>query len=201
MRVFFFIYFSNSKTGVKLVCAVYLSLKFLIPEPGKKVRLMFAEGQKLLCEKDLEEFCHICNNENMSTSREKVLGAIICREYNSDFYIFNKFPESVRPFYAMLNLENPSVINSFDYFMRGQEILTGGQYIHLPNILEACIYAKSINPLSPGIKKYLDVFKSAGVLPHGGGGIGLNRVVAWLLSLPTIHLASYYPRTPKMLDP
>lgn len=83
--------------------------------------------------------------------------------------------------------------------MGGQEVLTGGQRIHVPNILESRIRAKSIDPSSPGIKEYLDVFKSAGVPPHGGGGIGLDRVVAWFLGLPTVHLASYYPGTPKML--
>lgn len=101
----------------------------------------------------------------------------------------------------MLDQDNPDVTNAFDHFMRGQEILSGGQCIHLPNILKSRIRAKGINPSSPGIKEYLDVFKSAGVPPHGGGGIGLDRVVAWFLGLPTVHLASYYPRTPKMLVP
>lgn len=189
------------KEQVELVRAVYQSSEFLIPEPGKEVRLTFAEGQKLLREEGPEEFRHVRDDEDMSTPQEKALGAIVCRKYNSDFYILDKFPESARPFYAMLNPENPRVTNSFDYFMRGQEILTGGQRIHLPNILEARVRAKGIDPSSPGIKEYLDEFKSAGVPPHGGGGIGLDRVVAWFLGLPTVHLASYYPRTPKMLVP
>ncbi len=50
-------------------------------------------------------------------------------------------------------------------------------------------------------KEYVDVFRSAGVPPHGGGGIGLDRVVAWYLNLPSVHLCSYYPRTPKRLTP
>lgn len=112
-----------------------------------------------------------------------------------------KFPESARPFYAMLDPEDPNVTNSFDYFMRGQEIMTGGQRIHLPEVLESRIRAKGIDLSSPGIKEYLEVFKAAGVPPHGGGGIGLDRVVAWFLGLPTVHLASYYPRTPKTLVP
>lgn len=137
----------------------------------------------------------------MSTPQEKALGAIVRRKYNSDFYILDKFPESARPSYTMLDQENPGVTNAFDCFMRGQEILSGGQRIHLPNILESRIRAKGIDPSSPSIKEYLEVFKSAGVPPYGGGGIGLDRVVAWFLGLPTVHLASYYPRTPKMLVP
>ncbi|CRK29976.1 hypothetical protein BN1723_014309, partial [Verticillium longisporum] len=58
-----------------------------------------------------------------------------------------------------------------------------------------------VDPESQGIKEYVDVFRSVGVPPHGGGGIGLDRVVAWFLNLPSVHLASYYPRTPKRLLP
>ena len=137
----------------------------------------------------------------MSTPQEKALGAIVRKKFNTDFYIVDKFPESARPFYAMLDPEDPNVTNSFDYFMRGQEIMTGGQRIHLPEVLESRIRAKGIDLSSPGIKEYLEVFKAAGVPPHGGGGIGLDRVVAWFLGLPTVHLASYYPRTPKTLVP
>jgi aspartyl/asparaginyl-tRNA synthetase len=45
------------------------------------------------------------------------------------------------------------------------------------------------------------MFKSVGVPPHGGGGIGLDRVVAFYLNLPTVHLVSDYVRTPKRLLP
>lgn len=66
----------------------------------------------------------------------------------------------------MLDPENPAVPNSFDFSMRGQEILSGGQRIHLPDALERRICAKGIDPGSPGIKEHLDVFKSAGVWCH-----------------------------------
>lgn len=189
------------KEQIELVHAVYQSPEFLVPESGREVRLTFAEGQKLLREEGSEEFCHVRDDEDMSTPQEKALGAIVRRKFNTDFYILDKFPESARPFYAMLDPENPGVTNSFDYFMRGQEVLTGGQRIHLPKVLESRVRAKGIDPSSPGIKEYLDVFKSAGVPPHGGGGVGLDRVVAWFLGLPTVHLAAYYPRTPKTLVP
>lgn len=47
----------------------------------------------------------------------------------------------------------------------------------------------------------VDVFRQAGVPAHGGGGIGLDRVVAFYLNLPSVHLAAFYPRTPKRLAP
>ncbi|ROT35353.1 aspartyl-tRNA synthetase [Sodiomyces alkalinus F11] len=186
---------------IETIRAVYPSEDFLLPEPGKEVRLTFAEGQRLLREEGPEEFRNVSDFEDMSTPQEKALGALIRAKYNTDFYVLDKFPEEARPFYALEDPADPRVTNAYDFFMRGQEILSGGQRIHDPALLEARIRKKGIDPNSPGIKEYIDVFRSAGVPPHGGGGIGLDRVVAWFLNLPSVHLTSYYPRTPKRLLP
>ncbi|KAI5464108.1 hypothetical protein BGZ63DRAFT_350411 [Mariannaea sp. PMI_226] len=186
---------------IALIRTIYPSEKFLLPEDGKEVRLTFAEGQALLRAEGPEEYRNVSDEEDMSTPQEKALGALIREKYQTDFYVLDKFPESARPFYAMEDPENPKVTNAYDFFMRGQEILSGGQRIHVPSELEARIRKKDVDPASPGIKEYVDIFRSAGVPPHGGGGIGLDRVVAWYLNLPSVHLASYYPRTPKRLLP
>ncbi|POS84890.1 aspartate-tRNA ligase [Erysiphe pulchra] len=171
---------------IELVRSIYHSEELLLPEPGKEVRLTFAEGQALLRAEGPEEFRHVTDDEDMSTPQEKALGAWF---------------ERTRPFYAMPDPENPAVTNAYDFMIRGQEILSGGQRIHLPNELEASIRSKGLDPNQPGIKEYVDIFKSVGVPPHGGGGIGLDRVVAWYLNLPSVHLACDYPRTPKRLSP
>jgi aspartyl/asparaginyl-tRNA synthetase len=137
----------------------------------------------------------------MSTPQEKALGALIRKKYNTDFFILDKFPSDARPFYAKEDPANPKVTNAFDFFMRNQEILSGGQRINDPDELETRIRAKGVDPKSPGIREYVDVFRQAGVPEHGGGGIGLDRVVSWYLNLPSVHLAAYYPRTPKRLMP
>ncbi|KAG6299062.1 hypothetical protein E4U09_000274 [Claviceps aff. purpurea] len=186
---------------IALIRTVYPSEDFLLPEPGQEVRLTFAEGQALLRAHGPPEYRNVSDHEDMSTPQEKALGALIREKYKTDFYVLDKFPEGARPFYAMEDPENPALTNAFDFFMRGQEILSGGQRIHLPEALQARIRKKGVDPKSNGIKEYVDVFRSAGVPPHGGGGIGLDRVVAWYLNLPSVHLASYYPRTPKRLMP
>ncbi|KAJ2902107.1 hypothetical protein MKZ38_001016 [Zalerion maritima] len=186
---------------IELVRSVYPCEEFMVPAHGKEVRLTFAEGQKLLREEGPEEFKDVLDDEDMSTPQEKALGALVRKKYGVDFYVLDKFPESARPFYTIEDPHNPKVTNAYDFFMRGQEILSGGQRIHVPELLEARLRKKGIDPASPGIKEYVDVFRSAGVPPHGGGGIGLDRVVAWYLNLPSVHLASYYPRTPKRLLP
>ena len=186
---------------IALIRTVYPSEEFLLPESGKEIRLTFAEGQKLLREEGPEEYRNVSDDEDMSTPQEKALGALIRKKFNTDFYVLDKFPEEARPFYAKEDPKNPKLTNAYDFFMRGQEILSGGQRINEPEELEARIRKKGIDPTSQGIKEYVDIFRQAGVPSHGGGGIGLDRVVAWYLNLPSVHLAAFYPRTPKRLLP
>jgi aspartyl/asparaginyl-tRNA synthetase len=190
---------------IDLIRSVYPSEEPLLPSPGKEVRLTFAEGQKLLREEGPEEYRNVTDDEDMSTPQEKALGALVRKKFNTDFYVLDKFPEAARPFYAKVDpaspKDGPKVTNAFDFFLCGQEILSGGQRINDPDELEAQIKAKGVDPKSGGIKEYLDVFRQVGVPAHGGGGIGLDRVVAWYLSLPSVHLAAFYPRTPKRLLP
>ncbi|KAI1163651.1 aspartyl-tRNA synthetase [Nemania serpens] len=192
---------------IDIVQSVYPSEPLLLPEPGKEVRLTFAEAQKLLREEGPAEFSNVRDDEDMSTPQEKALGQVVRAKYNTDFYVIDKFPETARPFYAKLDDTGATVgdgvrvTNAFDMFLRGQELLSGGQRIHDPAELEGRIRAKGVDPKSAGIKEYLTTFQQVGVPPHGGGGIGLDRVVAWFLGLPSVHLAAYYPRTPKRLLP
>lgn len=186
---------------IALVRSVYPSEEFLLPPPGQVVRLTFAEAQALLRAEGPAEFAHVSDDEDMSTPQEKALGAVVRKKFQTDFYVIDKFPVDARPFYALPDPANARVTNAFDFFMRGQEILSGGQRLHLPDELEANIRAKGLDPAQPGIREYVDVFRSVGVPPHGGGGIGLDRVVAWYLNLPSVHLCADYPRTPKRLAP
>lgn len=192
---------SRCAEDIEVVRSVYPSEKFLLPPKDAPVRLDFAAAQKLLREEGPEEFKDVKDDEDMGTSQEKALGALIRKKFNTDFYVLDKFPIDARPFYAMPDPENPKVTNAYDFMMRGQEILSGGQRLHLADDLVAGLKRLGMDPDQPGIKDYVDVFRSAGVPAHGGGGIGLDRVVAWYLQLPSVHLACAYPRTPKRLTP
>ena len=122
----------------------------------------------------------------------------MAEKYKTDFFIMDEYPLSVRPFYTMPHATKAKLSNSYDIFIRGQEILSGAQRIHDPTLLVERANAHGI-PLS-GIQAYVDSFKH-GALPHGGGGIGLERVVMLFLGLPNIRKASYFPRDPKRLAP
>jgi aspartyl-tRNA synthetase len=82
--------------------------------------------------------------------------------------------------------------------MRGEEILSGAQRIHEPMLLCEKMRSKGVDPES--MKGYIDAFRM-GCVPHGGGGIGLERVLMLFLKLNNIRRASMFPRDPKRLEP
>ena len=76
--------------------------------------------------------------------------------------------------------------------------MSGAQRIHEPDLLEE--RAKTWEIPLEDIKSYIDSFRH-GALPHGGGGIGLERVVMLFLGLPNIRKAAWFPRDPKRIAP
>jgi len=138
--------------------------------------------------------------EDIGTEDEKLLGEIVANQYGQDFYIIDKFPADVRPFYTMPDPENSKLSNSYDIFIRGEEVTSGAQRIHDPQMLLEQAAAKDPPvDLSP-IMAYVDSFKY-GAFPHAGGGIGLERVVMLFCALPNIRKTSLFPRDPKRLSP
>ncbi|PFH54526.1 hypothetical protein AMATHDRAFT_52141 [Amanita thiersii Skay4041] len=136
--------------------------------------------------------------DDINTENEKRLGRLVKAKYDTDYFIIDKFPMALRPFYTMPDPEDPTLSNSYDFFMRGEEILSGAQRIHDPNLLADKMRSKGVDPES--MQPYLDAFRM-GCVPHGGGGIGLERVLMLFLKLNNIRRASLFPRDPKRLEP
>jgi aspartyl-tRNA synthetase len=170
--------------------------EFKVPADGKMVKIHFKEGVEMLraAGKEIDDF------EDLSTENEKLLGKLVREKYDTDFYILDKFPLAIRPFYTMPDSEDPRYSNSYDFFMRGEEILSGAQRIHDADLLKERIQAHEVDPNVPGIREYVDAF-SYGCPPHAGGGIGLERVVMFFLDLKNIRRASLFPRDPKRVKP
>lgn len=118
--------------------------------------------------------------------------------YNSEFIFVTKFPGLKRPFYAMDSKDDPKLAESFDLLFRGLEITTGGQRIHDYNEQVAKLARYNIVPEE--LESYLAIHKY-GMPPHGGLGIGLERLVMKLLGLENIRQASLFPRDMHHLNP
>ncbi|EON97849.1 putative aspartyl-trna synthetase protein [Phaeoacremonium minimum UCRPA7] len=151
----------------------------------------FKEGIQMLRDdgRDVEE-------EDLSTRDEIRLGELVKEKYKTDYYILDKFPASARPFYTHPDENDPFWTNSFDIFLRGQEICSGGQRIHNPKKLRESL--EKANLPEEDMEEYLSAF-DLGAPPHGGAGLGLERVVAFFLNLGDVRFGTMYYRDPKSL--
>ncbi len=158
------------------------------------LRLTFEEGIKMLQEAgaDADPL------EDIGTETERLLGKLVKEKYDTDFYMLTRYPLNARPFYTMPAADDPNYTNSFDIFIRGQEIISGAQRIHDPKLLAERAAACGIE--IPTIQPYIDSFKY-GAMPHGGCGVGLERVAMLFLDLNNIRKTSMFPRDPKRLAP
>jgi len=164
--------------------------KFLDPP----LVLTFKEGVQMLREAGVE----MEETEDLSTPNEKFLGRLVKAKFDTDFYIMDKYPLEVRPFYTMPDPHNNCWSNSYDMFMRGEEILSGAQRIHDADFLIERAKVHGIDLET--IQSYIDAFKY-GCPPHAGGGIGLERVAMLYLGLDNIRKTSMFPRDPKRITP
>ncbi|EEK79120.1 aspartate--tRNA(Asn) ligase [Bacillus cereus] len=135
---------------------------------------------------------------DLDTEGEKLLGKYVKETYNSEFVFITHYPKEARPMYTMPNKENTAVTDSFDLLYKGLEITSGAQRIHDYNMLLTSFNEKGLH--SEKFQSYVDTFRY-GCPPHGGFGIGLERVVYKLLQLSNVREASAFPRDCSRLIP
>ncbi|XP_023535979.1 aspartate--tRNA ligase 2, cytoplasmic-like [Cucurbita pepo subsp. pepo] len=158
------------------------------------LRLTFEEGIQMLKDAGVE----IDPLGDLNTEAERKLGRLVLEKYGTEFYILHRYPLSVRPFYTMPCHDNPTYSNSFDVFIRGEEIISGAQRVHVPEFLAERAQACGIDVKT--IETYIDSFRY-GAPPHGGFGVGLERVVMLFCGLNNIRKTSLFPRDPQRIAP
>ncbi|VFQ94428.1 unnamed protein product [Cuscuta campestris] len=160
----------------------------------KTLRLTFEEGVQMLKEAgvDIDPF------GDLNTESERKLGQLVFEKYGTEFYILHRYPLAVRPFYTMPCYDNPAYSNSFDVFIRGEEIISGAQRIHMPEMLAKRAEECGIDVKT--ISTYIDSFRYGAPL-HGGFGVGLERVVMLFCALNNIRKTSLFPRDPQRIAP
>jgi len=119
------------------------------------------------------------------------------REHDSDFVFVTHYPVSKRPFYTYEDENDQGFTKSFDLLFRGIEITTGGQRRHDYDNLVAGAKMKGLNP--DNFSFYLQAFKY-GMPPHGGWGMGLERLTAKFLGLANVKEATLFPRDINRID-
>jgi len=134
--------------------------------------------------------------EDLTPEQEKKL----CAMYPDDIVFVHSWPSSIKPFYIMPKGMDPDADMSegFDALYGGIEISSGGQRIHLPELLIARLKAKGLNP--DDFKSYIDSFRF-GAPPHSGWSIGLERLTQIICGLDNIKEATMFPRDRDRITP
>ncbi len=166
-----------------------------IPEINEIPVMKFMDAKKLLMEKfnykpsDMKDF---------DPAEEELLGKYAKKELNSDFIFITHYPSKKRPFYTMDDPEDPEYTLSFDLLFRGLEITSGGQRIHDYN--EQVEKMKKLGMDPEQFDTYLMLHKY-GAPPHGGLGLGLERITMHLLGFKNVRESTMFPRDINRVTP
>jgi nondiscriminating aspartyl-tRNA synthetase len=114
-----------------------------------------------------------------------------------DFVFVTHFPTKKRPFYTHIDPECPEYTRSFDLLFRGLEMCSGGQRVHEYETLKNRIKEKGLDPEK--FEFYLQAFKH-GIPPHGGIGMGLERLTAKFCGVANVKEATLFPRDINRID-
>ena len=166
-----------------------------LPEVGRIPVVRFDQAKELVSRKYDRK---IRNPYDLEPEEELLIGRYFKEEYGSDFVFVTHYPSKKRPFYAMDDPADPRFTLSFDLLFRGLEVTTGGQRIHDYREITAKMEKRGMDP--EDIASYLMIFKY-GMPPHGGLGIGLERLTMRLLDEQNVREASLFPRDVTRLEP
>lgn len=155
------------------------NVEYMTLEKAKE--LLVSKGIKLSAEQDLTD------------EGERLLYEIT----GKDLIFIYDYPIAKRPFYHLWDREKGTT-KSFDLIYKGIEITTGAlREFRFENVVEQ---AKEKGVSIDSIQHYLDNFKY-GCPPHGGFGLGLERVITKLLQFGSVKEVSFVPRDPDRLTP
>ena len=170
-------------------------LKADIPEIESIPCIKFMDAKELIIKKfkyqptDMKDF---------DPTEEELIGKYAKKELNSDFIFVTHYPSKKRPFYTMDDPEDPEFTLSFDLLFRGLEITSGGQRIHDYNAQVEKMKKCGMDPEQ--FETYLMLHKY-GAPPHGGLGIGLERLTMHLLGFKNVREATMFPRDINRVTP
>lgn len=156
-------------------------------------RLTFQEAQELYFQRTgVDER----KEPDLSPAAERELCAWARETQGTDLVFVIDWMTTKRPFYAYPNEENPELTNTFDLLCAGTEITSGGQRRHTYASMLEGIQLKGMDPANFG--DYLSIFQY-GMPPHGGFGMGLERLTMTLLKLKNIREVSLFPSDTKRI--
>ena len=166
-----------------------------LPDVSRIPAVRFHDIKEIVSEK----YGHKMRNPfDLEPEEEQLIGKYAKEEWGSDFVFVTHYPSKKRPFYAMDDPEDSKYTLSFDLLFKGLEITTGGQRIHDYQKLIEKIEARGME--TDGMDQYLATFRH-GMPPHGGIGIGLERLTMQLIGEDNVRETTLFPRDLSRLEP
>ena len=178
---------------------MYLGRDQRLPELTVFPKIKFTEAKQLFADAHPGEHGKRALLEpDFAPEEEKWLGEYFLKEHNAPIVFVTHYPTIKRPFYAMEDPENPEYTLSFDMLLNGLEVTTGGQRIH-----DYEMQVKKMQDRGMDITEFEDylTMHKYGMPPHGGMGLGLERIVQNILGLDNIKQATAFPRDRDRLRP
>lgn len=163
------------------------------PEEISFPRLTFAEAQELYYKRTGVDERH---EPDLSPAAERELCKWALEEKGTELVFVTDWKTEKRPFYAYPTDGRPELSNTFDLLCAGTEITSGGQRRHTYASMVEGIKSKGMDP--ENFQDYLSIFKY-GMPPHGGFGMGLERLTLTLLKLKNIRETSLFPSDTKRI--
>lgn len=170
-------------------------LDVTLPKVDQIPQVRFDSAKELVAEKYNRK---IRNPYDLEPEEEVLIGQYFKEELDADFVFVTHYPSKKRPFYAMDDPQDATVTLSFDLLFQGVEVTTGGQRIHDYQMLVDKLEARGMS--DEGMEQYMMVFRH-GMPPHGGLGIGLERLTMKLLGEENVREATLFPRDLNRLEP
>lgn len=156
-------------------------------------RVTFADAQEIYFKRTgIDER----DEPDLSPAAERELCQHALEKFGTEFIFITDWKIGKRPFYSYPNPKNPDLTNTFDLLCAGTEITSGGQRRHTYESMVEGILLKGMDPAN--FDDYLSIFKY-GMPPHGGFGMGLERLTMTMLRLKNIREASLFPSDPKRI--
>jgi len=171
-------------------------IKVTLPDKIDRVpKVRFTEIKEIVSEKYKRKFR---NDYDLEPEEERLIGKYFLEEFNCNLVFITHYPSKKRPFYAMDDPQDSNLTLSFDLLLNGTEVTTGGQRIH--DYQRLVDKMNSRNMSIEDFENYLMIFKY-GMPPHGGFGIGLERLVMNILNIQNIRRVTAFPRDITRLNP
>lgn len=156
--------------------------------------MKLTEAQELITKETGED----CTQEpDLTPEHERWICEYAKEKLGSDFIFITNYPRTKRPFYAMDDENIEGRTKCYDLLFRGVELISGSQREHRYDKLVDKMKWKGLDPEK--FSFYLQAFKY-GLPPHGGLGMGLERLTARFLGLSNIKEASLFPRDINRID-